>query len=547
MVYDVTPDGGVARFNKWLEAQLAGVDEDIPQNIPPNEALQHSFATLADLQQTLLGAKAAHNSKIPVLQLPAEILSDIFVYARDSWPSMRSPVHLYNKRYRPRHSWMRLSEVCRRFRAVALGHSTLWTVLSEDACPSLAYLLKVALIPARRYPKSLVLHLHDKEESLVSHILRTTSPLHELHLYGTLSSEGHSRELNQYLDNWNFGYDRMRLRVLELDLANDVGERILLDIDPLPTLRSLVLIGSAISWKSSVYDKLERLTLTNIIPPPSTAQLRALLKRMNSLSQLKLQHIQTVPEVGKAFVLPDNLQTFEIITPSSLDFAQNISPSRNLPLRMSYLAPPRENPDEHKLRTIFEHWLGRDMRPAAASIRIAYNTVALDTELRFWRFISSALSHSVPDVTLTRYTDETYSLSELLRGVCLSDLISLELDVDCVTCDDYIKDMKKVMDAMPNLHTLRLTECYLANIFQSPTDTDGLRQLHTVDVKQSPTYRGAKEFVHDEVHALARWLQHRRDIKCPVHTLIVPSRVAHGMNEEGIAGWELLASIVRII
>ncbi|VDB86735.1 unnamed protein product [Peniophora sp. CBMAI 1063] len=304
MIYDVTPDGGVARFNKWLEDELAGAAAKTPAEESMTEDTRNSFSVLADMERALLEAKAAHNAKAPILRLPVEILADIVFYTRDAWLSMTS-------------------------RAVALDNPKLWTSLSDDATPSLAYLLKVAL-PRSRYMKiSLSIRVDDKDKDTMAHLLRS---LRSLEIHGKIPSEDPSAGLNAQLNPQHY-YSSFResIRVLRLNVSNDQNERVLLHLDPLPNVRELSLTGSAINWKGAIYHKLTRLTLALITPPPSAPQLRGLLKRAQRLRYLKLDRTPVTPEAGNPFLLPDNLQTIDIIAPA-LDFAQSLSPSRRLPI-----------------------------------------------------------------------------------------------------------------------------------------------------------------------------------------------------------------------
>ncbi|KZV71702.1 hypothetical protein PENSPDRAFT_751513 [Peniophora sp. CONT] len=547
MVYDVTPDGGVARFNEWLETQLASSSRSASTAPPLPETLQRSLATIDELQRSLLEAKEAYNRQVPILQLPVELLAEIFLYARDAWPSIRPKYAYHDGIYNYYHSWMRIGEVCRRFRDVA-GDPNLWTCLSSDASPTWAYLTMVALPNANisEKPIALSLRLGSRGMKPVEDFRgRLYTPVRELRLHGTIHYE-----LPVYVRNILTYRDMGSLRALHLDLVDDDGAHIHwnLDYDCFPSgLRELSWVGSLFTLRSS-YDHLERLTLSVIkIAQRSDAEnLQVLLKRIKSLKFLKLDRLRIIPDAAVPFKLPPNLQSFEFATVSSFIFMQNLSPTRQVSLSIQRTAPPRDNEDEQVFETIASQWLGSDIRPTAANIYISYNTVALDAELRFWRFISSALAQSHPDVAIRRYIDESYTLLELLRGVCLIDMADLELNIDCVTMDDFTGQLKDLMDAMPNLHMLRLTESCLANVFRTPGDTDGLRQLRTLYVRQGSIYRTVEEYVKEEVQALALWLQYRKDTAYPVHTLFVPSRVARALDEEGFTGWQSLAFVTRI-
>ncbi|VDB86737.1 unnamed protein product [Peniophora sp. CBMAI 1063] len=549
-VYDVTPDGGLASFNKWLKEQLDGVKDDSAVTAPASDALQHSHATIDELQRVLLEAKVVHNRQVPILRLPVELLGEIFIYVRDSWPTVYRSQSKWAGRYHQHTSWMRIGEVCHRFRDVAEDHSRLWSRLSDDTAPSWAYLVMVAL-PSASFscqPIALSLRLGARELDLIIDFLqRLYCPVHELRLTGKLSQEDAHDTLSSIFSTRSLQH----LRTLHLDLTTHDGERLITTGIDIPLVRELHMFGPSIGLRNSVFENLESFTASRVKPlgmPRSSAKpLQRAFKIMNSLKHLKLDHATTMPDMDTPFLLPTNLQTFEFTTASTLDFLAVISPSRQVSFTVQCLAPPRVDIDEGTLETVTSNWLGPDVRPTAVSIRISYNTAALDAELRFWRFLSSALSQSCPDVTIRRYIDETYTLSELLRGVCLTDIGDLDLDVGCVSSDDLRGHLKELMDGLPHLHTLRLTESYLPNIFRAPAETDGLRQLRTVYVKQSSTYRKATEYVKEEVHCLAHWLQHRKDMDQPVHTLFVASRVARGLEDEGFAEWRSLVFVAHVI
>lgn len=540
------------RFNAWLETELTDLDNSVPTNTVslPNDAFQRSFASIDKAQRTLLELKHAHNRQVPIFQLPVEILAEICLYARDAWPYMAPARTLYSEFLFHRSSWMHIGEVCRRFRDIVEEHPTLWTRLSDDAAPTWGYFAMVALGYVSFSGKSISLSLRPgvREQKVLKDLfLRLECPVRELRLHGAIPHQNVAETLKIILSNRNLE----SLRALHLDLAVSNDMRLLITIErgSFRSLNELSMVGIVVNFDSTIYDGLERLTLSAlaITQRQDAERLQVLLTRMNGLKYLKLDRPKIAPDAVLPFTLPPNLRTFEFTTTSAFDFLQSVSPSRQVSLSIQRSAPPRDNTDERVWSTIFSRWLGSDLRPTAASIRISYNTVALDAEFRFWRLLSSALSQSRPDVTVKRYIDETYTLSELLHEVCLADITNLEVDIESVLREDFTEGLRDLTDAMPNLHTLCSTESYLANIFRTPSDTDGLCKLHTLRVRQSSTYRTAKEYVKEEVRALVAWLRHRGDANCPVHTLLVPARVAHGLDEEGFAEWRSLASVVRFV
>ncbi|ETW83634.1 hypothetical protein HETIRDRAFT_312301, partial [Heterobasidion irregulare TC 32-1] len=83
-------------------------------------------STLADLvlspphRDPTIIALQAYNEALPIFRFPNEILQIIFGICHDGWesPLLRLP------------SWLSITYVCSRWRAVALGYSRLWSTIS---------------------------------------------------------------------------------------------------------------------------------------------------------------------------------------------------------------------------------------------------------------------------------------------------------------------------------------------------------------------------------------------------------------------------------
>lgn len=76
-------------------------------------------AFLVRLEETRRRLRSARNAFLPVSQLPVEVLSSIFLYVIDSPKDCFSTPHTTHLRW--------VTDVCRHWRAVALGYSLLWT------------------------------------------------------------------------------------------------------------------------------------------------------------------------------------------------------------------------------------------------------------------------------------------------------------------------------------------------------------------------------------------------------------------------------------
>ncbi|VDB86733.1 unnamed protein product [Peniophora sp. CBMAI 1063] len=81
--------------------------------------------------------------------------------------------------------------------------------------------------------------------------------------------------------------------------------------------------------------------------------------------------------------------------------------------------------------------------------------------------------HAPTSLSDSTSTKRTHYIPERLSEVYLGDLFDVDLNVDSVWAGDYTGPLKEFMDAMPSLHTLHTTECYLENLLGTPTEVLG--------------------------------------------------------------------------
>lgn len=115
-------------WSEALETRTSWIPADVSPAIRPVAPLCAIWEDeINALSRQLLVAKSRRNALSPILALPEELLAHIFVLL-----SKASPINAVMQTW----GWARVTQVCRRFRSIALAHSTLWSTISPNLnCP----------------------------------------------------------------------------------------------------------------------------------------------------------------------------------------------------------------------------------------------------------------------------------------------------------------------------------------------------------------------------------------------------------------------------
>ncbi|KAJ7866321.1 hypothetical protein B0H13DRAFT_2281454 [Mycena leptocephala] len=269
---------------------LSGLEADRTRIADLDAQISHLECSLSALrEEKTLAQERLDSYKYPVLTLPNEIVSDIFMHFLPTWPYSHFPplTGLFSPTL--------LTHICRRWREIALGTPALWTAIgsSRDGVPSeiKAHIFDLWLKRSRLSPLSV--QIVDRDHRMdVAEILAAVVPhrarWEHLELYLPPS----------HLPNIINGPMPL-LRHLDLALNIYPGTDILA-FREVPLLRTAVLNGAAASSIILPWAQLTSLTLTNVYPRACAP----ILQQTSNLVRCELQVYSGNAQPGPDIALP---------------------------------------------------------------------------------------------------------------------------------------------------------------------------------------------------------------------------------------------------
>ncbi|PPQ85993.1 hypothetical protein CVT24_007879 [Panaeolus cyanescens] len=230
------------------------------------------------LEGLTLAERMIHNESAPINRLHAELLSTIFALLAESWPNNYIQVDSQgdgsnSKQHLVELNWARVSHICRQWRNVALGHSSLWTDIHLDS-PKWAQL---QMQQCRGSPLKLISNGPLSAEGKIPLNLALTSKFKQLKRVSLLIND---EETSQQVANVMFGINSLapnleslsliRLNLPVVDLGMHQGE--VSSFNDLlgggsPRLHSLDLAFVNFSWTSPTLTGLTSLMLASPLQP----------------------------------------------------------------------------------------------------------------------------------------------------------------------------------------------------------------------------------------------------------------------------------------
>ncbi|KZT09457.1 uncharacterized protein LAESUDRAFT_748109 [Laetiporus sulphureus 93-53] len=221
--------------------------------------------------------KELRNALAPINSLPEEVLIEIFyIVAKTSIADI-----------------VRISRVCRHWRAIALASPKLWTNITLTKLPRAATFL--------RRSKNVALTYHiERIERTNSHriderqLRRAVAPARMRCLKASLFDAGDMDQLISTLDSPAPYLQELSLRLLKADnYTIELGLETIQTLfgDSTPSLRSLTLKQISISWTSGLYSNLAHLSVTDLSQEwlPSVDRFLEVLVQCPSLQTLDIQ------------------------------------------------------------------------------------------------------------------------------------------------------------------------------------------------------------------------------------------------------------------
>lgn len=260
-------------------------------NIPVSEARTAIDQDIEAHERVILELKARRNALAPVLKLPPELLHRIFAYIQED--SERLPEQ--SRTHLPTHpgltalrAWNVVTQVCNRWRQIALNASTLWTKPPIESKPWTIEMLK------RSKTAGLTLDLTSDTPSTnnaaMGHIkhIKTLKIHYESAnqlklLFMGLSDDAPQLENLSITVNVRQGFG-MRDREIGRFLLQPSTFR------GTKALRRLTLSGVDVKWESALFHGLTHLSLRNLSSEckPTWKQLMEMLEQMPDLQALDL-------------------------------------------------------------------------------------------------------------------------------------------------------------------------------------------------------------------------------------------------------------------
>ncbi|KAI0065842.1 hypothetical protein BV25DRAFT_1913276 [Artomyces pyxidatus] len=325
---------------------------------------------LKAIQQVFFLVKACRNALAgPIMTVPPELMSRIFFFAAAACPpKMRSTST-------QKLGWINVTHVCRRWREIALGHSTLWNVidyhelsrswievmLKRSATASLHVVLDLGVAP--KYAEYCLTAA--KTSRIRSLELRSSPPPYYCPWDEPLFD--HTQDVLDVLSG------PLPMPVLQ-SLKVSQYEDVILNLSPfipyLPQLTRLSLNNCLIPLDSAFLPNLVylRIHLLSRYPGlgPCQAELSAALSRMTRLQTLKIAHFlgSQLPEpCSQAIYLPSLTKLVICGVPSNwVDFVCSFhtSPDANIELQTG---PIKSGVRQAVLRQLLLHYGGPARRP----------------------------------------------------------------------------------------------------------------------------------------------------------------------------------------
>ncbi|KAL1944912.1 hypothetical protein VTO73DRAFT_2532 [Trametes versicolor] len=382
------------------------MSSDVQDMLATRKQLEDEIATHA---QAIIDLRGRLNTMTSIARLPPELLSEVFLHVvRDSYYTDLSPnyppygtARFYN--------WVKVSHVCRSWRAIALGTPRLWGHIILTKRP----VVEDILARSKKAPllvRACILSSTDERAQLLENVLQDSSRLQELRLSGP------ARLLQELCPKLTGPAGKLETLVLAENAAYshaytpNVGDTALsaaLFEGQLPLLRSLEIRRLVFNWKNPVLSS----TLTSLVLAGrfdsqsmlgSFDQLLVTLETMTHLESLEIEDaIPRLPSETVALPTPERKVALPrlrriALTGQCLDCA-NLTQHLSLsPTARAALVGRGSNNSRELIRIMGEH-IARYKPLLTARISSSYNA---QLHLRGWRALVDPSAAPEPCIEL---------------------------------------------------------------------------------------------------------------------------------------------------
>ncbi|VDB83225.1 unnamed protein product [Peniophora sp. CBMAI 1063] len=326
MSYDATAYSQTAN-EAWSQFIRTRFEPSADQGVngDPANRLQILELELDVLQKYAAIARQRRNAATSLGRLPAEVLTEIFLFAQEDWKPQR-------RRGKPSTSdavpydlgWLNITHTCSQWRKVALGAPQLWTTISCTRFSPRA--ATVLLRRSERLPLSLHVVEQYKPSEARAFIINSWLSRPVLNRVERLIVQSDTPLMSGWIASLYAPMPSLRIMIMKNKDPRGVvmlPQQTLAGEHP-PALRRLRLHGCLPTWSSPLFSKdlthleltLPRMLEEDSIRLPDLATFRGLISAMTSLEFLKLQDIFPRGNNGTSrvppYTFPPSFNEFEM-------------------------------------------------------------------------------------------------------------------------------------------------------------------------------------------------------------------------------------------